>query len=178
MNAPRALQRPEHLRAASSRHGGPPTATSALRRRIAAVLADDERGNAIVEFIILAVVLLIPLIYLILTVFHLQNASFAAEGAARDAGRVMAASREEAAARGVAELAVQLALEDAGVDGGADVDISCSASPCLTAGASIHVTVTTEVALPLLPTGAVDALGARVQIQGSAVTIVDTWLDR
>lgn len=46
-----------------------------------------ERGNALVEFTWLAVLLMIPLVYLMLTVFQVQKAAYAMEAASREAGR-------------------------------------------------------------------------------------------
>ena len=46
-----------------------------------------EEGSAVVEFVALAVLLLIPIIYLILTVGRLQAASYAVSTAAREAAR-------------------------------------------------------------------------------------------
>lgn len=131
-----------------------------------------------VEFIVLTFLLLVPLVYLVLTFFHLQGAAFAAEGAARDAGRLMAASRDEEVGRSAAELATRIAFDDASIGADVTLTITCSESPCLTGGAAIHATVRTEVALPLIPLGLANALGARVPVEGTAVTVVDHWVDR
>ncbi|MDO5494447.1 MAG: pilus assembly protein [bacterium] len=148
--------------------------------RLRRLLAEDhaEEGSAIVEFIVLTFVLLVPLVYLILTFFQLQGAAFAAEGAARDAGRLLAASRDEVAGRDSAELATRISFDDAGFPGPVSLHLECSGSPCLSSGSAIRATVTTEVALPLIPLGIVDALGARVPVSGTAVTIVDEWVNR
>ncbi len=47
----------------------------------------DDEGSAAVEFLMLTLLLLIPIVYLVLAVFTIQGASFAAAGAARDAAR-------------------------------------------------------------------------------------------
>ena len=53
---------------------------------------DAESGNAIVEFVYLAVLLMVPLVYVLITVFRVQAASYAVSSAAREAGRVYATS--------------------------------------------------------------------------------------
>ena len=46
----------------------------------------DESGTAIIEFVWLAILLLIPLLYVVLAVFDTQRTSYAASSAARSAG--------------------------------------------------------------------------------------------
>lgn len=116
----------------------------------------EERGSAVVEFIGTTVLLLIPLIYLVLTLGRLQAGTFAVEGGAREAARavVTAPSSDDAAVR--ARVAVALALEDQGFDPapaltGDAVRVVCSAEPCLTPGATVTTTVRTSVPLPFVP---------------------------
>ena len=69
----------------------------------------DDRGTALVEFVWLAILLLVPLLYVVLAVFETQRAAYAASAAARSATRAFvtapdersAYSRAEAAARGL-----------------------------------------------------------------------------
>lgn len=138
----------------------------------------SEEGSAIVEFLALTFLLLIPLAYLVLAVFELQGAAFAAEGAARDAARIMAASRTEPVGRAAAQLATQIAFADAGLTTPPHLTISCAANPCLTGGATIRASVSTQVALPLIPIGAAEALGASVTVRANALHVVDRYVDR
>ena len=48
----------------------------------------DDEGAAMVEFIVLAVTLAVPLCYLVLAVFDIQRAAFGASAATREAARV------------------------------------------------------------------------------------------
>jgi len=146
-------------------------------RTVARRLRDEEDGNAIVEFIGVSFVLLIPLVYLILTFFLIQGAAFAAEGAAREAGRILATGAGRDSAFDAATLATRMAFEDFGLDTEAppDLAVDCEADPCLTPGSRIHVTVSTEVTLPLISTGVARTVGAVVPIQGSAVVVVDRF---
>ena len=78
-------------------------------------LGGDE-GSSVVEFLGLSLVLLVPLVYLVLVLGRLEAATFAGEGAAREAARtyVVADSADEGAARAIA--AAGIALRDQGFD--------------------------------------------------------------
>lgn len=113
---------------------------------------DPEEGSAVLEFIFLGLLLLVPVVYLILTVGQLQGGSFAVVGAADQAAKVFvdADSPEQADAR--ARQAALLALSDFGFDPGAvTTDISCSGE-CLAPGSTVTVSVQLRVPLPLIPT--------------------------
>ncbi|MHB1491526.1 MAG: pilus assembly protein, partial [Cellulomonas sp.] len=71
-----------------------------------------DDGNAIVEFLAAALLLLVPVVYLTLVMGRIQAATFAAEGAAREAGRTAATASvlEDATRR--ATMSVELALVD------------------------------------------------------------------
>jgi len=118
----------------------------------------DERGSALVEFTWLAILLMVPLIYLVLSVFEVQRGAYAVSAAARSAARAYSLADSDAAGREAAEAAVRVALMDQGLEGQqVDLDISCTPDPhhCLQPGSTIRVLIETHVDLPLLP----DALG-------------------
>src|SRR4051794_3589223 len=48
---------------------------------------DGEEGSALVEFVFLAVVMLVPIVYLIVTLARIQAGTLAVEQASREAGR-------------------------------------------------------------------------------------------
>jgi hypothetical protein len=112
-----------------------------------------EHGTAIVEFVWLALLLLIPLVYVVLAVFDVQRTSYAAAGAARSAGRAFATAPDQASAYARAEEAARLAFTDQGVDGPVRLTIRCRPDPdhCLTPGSVITAEVHTSAALPLMP---------------------------
>lgn len=117
-------------------------------------LRDESAGSASLEFLGVGLLLLVPVVYLVLTLAALQAGALAAEGAARHAARtfVLAKTADEAAAR--AERAVELTLADYGIDpGAAEVDIACAPEPgtCLARRSLVTVTVGIRVALPLTP---------------------------
>lgn len=147
-----------------------------LRRRLAG-LRDRENGSAVVEFLGVALVLLIPTVYLIIALGRVQAATFAADGAARDAGRLIA--QAETFEQGVADaaLAVELAFADQGldVDGPSALEVTCQEDPCLSPGAYLHLEVATDVRLPLTPPFLDAALGTTVRIEAEAMTAVDDF---
>lgn len=80
--------------------------------------ARRDDGNAIVEFVWLAVLLLVPLTYLVVAVFRVQAAAFAVSTAARAAARAYVAAPDgtsDADRTSRAEAAAALALGDQGL---------------------------------------------------------------
>jgi Flp pilus assembly protein TadG len=75
----------------------------------------SERATAIVEFVWLALLLLVPLLYIVLAVFDTQRASYAASAAARSASRAFVTSPDQATAYARAEAAARLAFGDQGI---------------------------------------------------------------
>lgn len=113
---------------------------------------DDEAGSASLEFITAGMLLLLPIVYLVLTLSTVQAGAFAVEGAARQAARVYVQSGSPGEANAAAARAIEFALADYGLDtSNVEVRVSCSANPCLTRREFVTVTVTTTVTLPLVP---------------------------
>lgn len=118
----------------------------------------DERGSAIVEVVWLGVLLLVPLIWVVVSVFEVQQGAFATKSAARAAARAYALAPTDAAGERAATAAARQALADQGVDGvPVSVRVSCTPYPsqCHSGASVITVAVDTGVRLPLMP----DALG-------------------
>lgn len=117
-------------------------------------LLDDESGNAALEFIVVGVLLLVPLVYLILTLGAVQEQSLGVEAAARHTARVIgqAPDAETAAARGEAVLASVIREYNMN-EGTVEVGISCKprGDGCPRPGATVIVTVYAEVSLPFMP---------------------------
>lgn len=113
----------------------------------------SESGSALVEVTWLAILLLVPLVYVVLAVFEVQRAAFASTAAARAAGRAYVMAPTLAEAEGRARAAGAVAMSDQGLDGSrTTMVIGCRpAGACLTPGSVVHVAVTTQVPLPLLP---------------------------
>lgn len=113
----------------------------------------EESGSALVEFTWLAIILLVPLLWIVLSVFEVQRGAFAATAAARSAARAYALAPDHAAGQDRARAAVQQVLADQGANGQrADISIDCTTSPHCHSGTSvITVTVDSAVDLPALP---------------------------
>lgn len=114
----------------------------------------DQRGSALVEFAWLAILLMVPLLYVVVTVFEVQRAAFGVSSAARSAGRAFTQAPGEDVALDRAAAAVALALEDQHLDAGRrSLDVRCAPVPanCLAPGSAVTVTVAYPVPLPLLP---------------------------
>lgn len=105
------------------------------------------------EFCWLALLLLVPLVYIVLAVFDAQRAGFATAEAARVAGRAFLTAPDQDTGRLRAELAVRLAFADQGVDYAPHVRVTCRPEPdaCLSPGSVVTIRVWGTVPLPLMP---------------------------
>ncbi|MHC6230435.1 TadE/TadG family type IV pilus assembly protein [Arthrobacter sp. MMS24-T111] len=111
-----------------------------------------ERGSAVVEFTFLALLLMVPLVYFVITVGQVQGGSFAVVGAADQAAKVYVAQSDPVTAQAAAERAVSLALSDFGHEPAqANMTTSCEPADCTAAGSAVTVTVSLSVPLPFLP---------------------------
>lgn len=110
---------------------------------------DDDAGSALIEFTWLAVLLMVPLVWVLLAGFQVQRAAFGVTEAARQAGRAYSVADDDATGRGRAAAASRLALRDQGIVGAADPILSCGGT-CLAPGSTVRVTVTHRVAVPIL----------------------------
>lgn len=141
-----------------------------------------DTGSAVVEFVSLAVLLLVPVIYLVLTVGRVQAAAFAVEGASREAARSVAAAPDDATGARRAATAVQLALSDQGFarpgDPAPGLSVDCSASPCTAAEGLVRVTVEVDVVLPGVPGFLDGVIPTRVPVSAHGVAIVDRFAER
>ena len=113
-----------------------------------------EDGSALVELSWLGILLLVPMLWIVVSVFEVQRGAFAGSGAARAAGRAYALAPDDAAGRARAEAAARQALADQGVGGAPlDVRITCTPYPhdCHSGTSVITVVVASRVDLPLMP---------------------------
>ena len=170
--AGRALARRVH--SATGGDLGVATAGSAQHRR-----ADE--GSAIVEFLGAALILLVPLIYLVLVMGRLQAASFAVDGAAREAVRSVVAAADDETARRRAVAAVALTIGDQGFapeEASEALRLDCSAAPCSTPRNTVHATVELQVDLPGVPGWLQAVVPLRVPVSGHASGQADTFAGR
>lgn len=134
-----------------------------------------DDGAAMVEFVLLAVVLVVPLCYIVLAVFELQNAAFGANAATREAARVFVRAPSTATGQHQAQAAAELTLNDHGIElDPSSLTLSCSATPCLTPGATVKVAYRTTVPLPFIP-----VIGSRemvtIPITAAHTQVVDEY---
>lgn len=132
-------------------------ARGALRR-----LLHCERGSGIIEFVLLAVVVFVPLTYGVLAFSAVQSTVLAATDAARQAGRAIATSSEPGVALSRAKYAARLAAGTQNVDtdgmrvwtapASTDCTSPAEAYPAgLTSGEVFAVCVQLPIRLPLMP---------------------------
>lgn len=152
---------------------------TALRRAVhrlrARAGAPDDAGSAIVEFLGVALLLLVPTVYLVLVLGRLQAASFAVDGAAREAARAFVTAQDLGSAGSRATTSVAVALADQGLDpalAAESLTVSC-ASGCLVAGEDVIVRVDVEVGLPGVPGWLQDVVPLAVPVSAQATATVD-----
>jgi hypothetical protein len=113
---------------------------------------DRQAGSAAIEFLTVGVLLLVPLVYLVLTLGALQAASFAAEGVARQAARVYVLAPTDAEGRSRMAASVATGLADWHLPASAlQLGLACDSGDCRTPRGTVTVTARLAVALPLLP---------------------------
>jgi Flp pilus assembly protein TadG len=153
------------------------TIRRSLRNVLAARGARGDDGNAIVEFVYLAVLLMLPLVYVLITVFRIQAAAYAVSSAAREAGRVYATSDSVADAPGRAYAAARMVMADSNLELAPEqLEVRCSPSPCaLQPGSQVDVVMTYRVALPLVPRFFTDRAPASVRVTSRHLEVVDRF---
>jgi Flp pilus assembly protein TadG len=147
-----------------------------MTRPRARLRPDQDDGNAIVEFIFVAVLVFVPLIYLIVAVAVIQRARLATSNAARDVGRAIATSESADQTELRSQAALRIAIADQGlrpadvqlrfVAAGADCQAGPAVPPSLAAGAVFRVCVIRHQRLPAVPT----------VLSGRGVTTIGTYL--
>jgi hypothetical protein len=146
-----------------------------VRQRYRSVRQTGERASAIIEFVFVAVLVLIPLIYLIVAVAVVQRSRLATTNAARDVGRAIATSVTAAQAQLRAQAALRAALQGQGLTA-ADVELryveagsDCQGPvtvPSLAPASVFAICVIRHQPLPAVP---------RV-LSGHAVTIIGRYV--
>lgn len=121
---------------------------------------DDDAGTAIIEFVFVAVIVMVPLIYLIIAVASVQRSELAVSQAAREAGRAFATAAGPGEGLARANAALHIALQDQGLPDDAELRFvraagSCTADPAVTPtlapGAQFTVCVTRHAGIPAVP---------------------------
>lgn len=113
----------------------------------------DETGTAPLEFILGGLLLLVPLVYLVVSLGLIQEQSLGVESGARHIARAVATAPDADAARQRAEAVAHAIADEYGVaPDELTVEMTCRpAGDCPRPGATLVVTVATRVSLPLAP---------------------------
>ena len=132
------------------------------RPRKAETVANDQ-GRAVLELIFLGVLVMIPVLYIAISLLQLQATTFATTQAARDAARLLDGAPTATIGQTRALAAARQTLEDANVTAddlqiryvttGADCQQAPARTPDLTPGAIYDICVIAPLDLPLLPAG-------------------------
>lgn len=146
-----------------------------LSRRCKLVRRTGEQASAIIEFVFVAVLVLVPLIYLIVAVAVVQRSRLATTNAARDVGRAIATSTTADQAEVRAQAALRAALRGQGmtasqvelryVEAGADCQ-GPATTPSLAPASVFAICVIRHQPLPAIPT----------LLSGRGVTVIGRYL--
>ena len=147
-------------------------------RRILLRRQRRDDGRAVVEFVFLGVLLLVPLVYLVMVVGRIQAAAFAVSTASREAGRAFTTSQGDAQAYPRGQAAAAISFEDYGFGDAGVVAISCDGSPCLRPEGRVSSQATITVRLPLLPDFLAGAVPMSVPVSATHVAAVDRFAGR
>ncbi len=152
------------------------------RQALAHVRHSPDDGNAIVEFLAVALLLLVPTVYLVLVVGRLQSAAFAVDGAAREAVRATVATASQGTPGDkdldpatAATAAVRIALADQALDSPNALSLTCDPS-CTAPQAQVVAHVSVEVPLPLLPPVIGDRIPLNIPVTAHASGEIDTFI--
>lgn len=156
----------------AERPGPRPRGVSPRPHRGAARLR-DEQGNALVEFVVLSAALLIPTLYLVLTLGNVQAAVFAADTIARDTARIHAVEADPGTAAERSSRHAAMILEDHGLAAEDVVTLRCSEDPCATPGGTVTAQVRIPVPVPGL--GPILGEGGPVAVGSSHAVQVDQY---
>jgi hypothetical protein len=143
-----------------------------------------DAGSALIEFIGLSVVLLIPFVYFFLALFDVQRSAFAVTEAAREAGRAYATAADEDDGLTRARVAAQLAFADQGLPDGPQVRFAPQGAHCgdadpgdgaetLEPGAQFVVCV--RATIPLPGAGILGGRLADVTVNGQFTVVIDQY---
>lgn len=133
--------------------------------RIGRAKTINDRGEITLEFLLVAVFLFIPVVYLIIVLFQVQAATFAAEAAVSQAARILSLHPTP----GGQELArdnATLALADQGIlEEQAKFTINCTKGPCPGPQSTAQVVMEVNVPLPVVPTGLQNMFALQIPVR-------------
>ncbi len=111
-----------------------------------------DRGSAVIEFILIGVAVMAPMVYVINCALMLQSAVLASTQAGREAARAFSMPSTVPQARQRANAAARVAFSDQGFEFPISaMRITCVDGGCLEPGSSVVVDINWRVPLPWLP---------------------------
>jgi len=154
--------------------------TGRLQRRLRQLDGSEsdsgsQSGSAVVEFVFLAVLMLVPMFYLVMVLARLQAGAYAVSAASREAGRayVTAPVAEQATPR--AHSAAGLAFADQGFESEGSIEIGCDGTPCLRPEGRVQTTATLWVPMPLVPAFFADIVPLQIPISATHIATIDRF---
>ncbi len=154
--------------------------TGRLQRRVHQLAGSgsgsgSQSGSAVVEFVFLAVLMLVPIFYLVMVLARLQAGAYAVSAASREAGRayVTAPVSEQATPR--AHSAAGSAFADQGFESEGSIEIGCDGTPCLRPEGRVQTTATLWVQLPLVPAFFAAIVPLQIPVSASHIATVDRF---
>jgi Flp pilus assembly protein TadG len=136
-----------------------------------------DDGSAVVEFCLLSVLMLVPLVYLVAVLGRVQAAALAAQTAAREAGRAFVTAPDDESADQRAQAAAAIAFDDQGFgeQGTGTVELTCAANPCLVPDARIAVRTRVLELLPGVPRVLDRVVPTRIEVAARQVVTADRF---
>ena len=150
-----------------------PVASRAIALRSAARSVpagdDPDRGSAIVEFVALGLLLLVPVVYLVVTIARVQAGAFAVVAASEQAAQAVSVLDGKNLDTARVQEVAAVAVTDQGFTArDLSLTVSCSGGSCTGSGAVATVRADLVVELPAVPGFA----HARVAALHSQVTVI------
>jgi hypothetical protein len=110
-----------------------------------------DAGRASIEFLVFAIVVFVPLVFVIQSLWLIQASAIATEQAARDAVRVFVQHTNISSASNASHTIATHVAREHGVTSALRLQRSCQPNNCLAPGALVTIRVTTDVTLWQVP---------------------------
>lgn len=145
------------------------------RRPLGRRLGGAQEGSAVVEFVFLAVLMMVPLFFLVMLLARLQSGAYAVSAAAREAGRAYVTAPMAIGAPTRARSAAGLAFADQGFAREGRIQITCDGTPCMRPEGRVRVTATLQVPMPLVPAFFAGIVPMQIPVSATHVATVDRF---
>ena len=144
-------------------------------RRLRLRVARRDSGRAIIEFLVVGLLLLVPVVYFVVTLSRVQAAAFAVSTASREAGRAFTTATDDDAR---AQAAARISFDDFDFGAEGAIRLECDGSPCLRPQGRVEAVATVDVRLPLVPDILSGAIPAVLPVSATHVATVDRFRGR